>query len=102
MTNRMNRNAEEEENSPLPEHVEKCAGELALSVSPVVICGVNRKINVGNFEALDVYAGVTIPLKDVDATDFEALREAVKEAAAAGFQIASQETYERYQLVKGE
>jgi hypothetical protein len=30
-------------------------GEITISANPVFICGVNRKINIGNFENIDVY-----------------------------------------------
>lgn len=99
---RQNRNAEEESETQLSSHVEKVAGEVSLSVSPVVICGVNRKVNIGNYESLDIYAGVTIPLKDVDVSDVGALKTAVTEACSTGFAIASKETFDRYTLIKGE
>ncbi len=74
--------------------------EITVSTNPVFICGVNRKINIGNFENIDVYAGITIPLTDVDPSDRDALAEAVKQAAADGFAIVSKETGERYSIIK--
>ncbi len=76
------------------------AQEISISTNPVFICGVNRKINIGNFENIDVYAGVTIPLVDIDPADKEALADAVRAAAAHGFSMVSQETGERYTLIK--
>jgi hypothetical protein len=76
------------------------AQEVTISTNPVFICGVNRKINIGNFENIDVYAGVTIPLVNIDPSDKEALSEAIKEAAADGFALVSRETGERYTLIK--
>jgi hypothetical protein len=76
------------------------AQEVTISTNPVFICGVNRKVNIGNFENIDVYAGVTIPLVNIDPSDKEALSEAIKEAAADGFALVSRETGERYTLIK--
>ncbi len=76
------------------------AQEISISTNPVFICGVNRKINIGNFENIDVYAGVTIPLVGLDPSDRESLAEAVKQAAADGFSMVSRETGERYMIIK--
>lgn len=86
--------------SPLDQVVNLLSNEVALTSSPIVICGVNRKINIGNFENIDVYAGVTIPLHGVSFVDKEALTAAVEEAVAYGFSLASKETGERYMLIK--
>lgn len=86
--------------SPIDQVVNLMAQEITVSTNPVFICGVNRKINIGNFENIDVYAGITIPLTDVDPSDREALSEAVKQAAADGFAIVSRETGERYSVIK--
>lgn len=86
--------------SPIEQAVNAVAGEISISSSPVFICGVNRKVNIGNFENIDIYAGITIPLANVDFSDKESLSEAVKEAAAYGFGLVSKETGERYLLIK--
>jgi len=86
--------------SPIEQVVNLMAQEISISTNPVFICGVNRKINIGNFENIDVYAGVTIPLSNVDPLDREALAEAIKLAAADGFAMVSKETGERYTLIK--
>lgn len=91
---------EQSTDSPIDQVVNLMAQEISISTNPVFICGVNRKINIGNFENIDVYAGVTIPLLNVDPSDKESLSEAVKVAAAEGFAIASRETGERYTLIK--
>ena len=80
--------------------VEVLSNEITVSSNPVFICGVNRKINIGNFENIDVYAGVTLPLGDVSLEDKEKLQEAVEQAAAYGFSLVSKETGERYLLIK--
>ena len=91
---------EQSMDSPLDQVVNLLSNEISLTSSPVVICGVNRKINIGNFEIIDVYAGVTIPLHGVSFEDKQALTAAVDEAVAYGFSLASKETGERYMLIK--
>lgn len=91
---------EQSTDSPIEQVVNLMAQEISISTNPVFICGVNRKINIGNFENIDVYAGVTIPLVDVDPSDREALAEAVKQAAMDGFSMVSRETGERYTIIK--
>lgn len=68
-------------------------------VFPTMIVGCNRKINTGNFENIDIYAGITIPVLSLP-TDLEAFKEAAEAAADLGFAIVSQETAQRYQLIK--
>lgn len=98
---KVNKNAHEQStDSPIDQVVNLMAQEIAISTNPVFICGVNRKVNIGNFENIDVYAGITIPLGNVDPSDKEALAEAVKDAAAYGFSLVSRETGERYALIK--
>lgn len=86
--------------SPLDQVVNLLSNEVSLTSSPIVICGVNRKINIGNFENIDVYAGVTIPLHGVSFEDKESLTTAINDAVAYGFSVASKETGERYMLIK--
>jgi hypothetical protein len=74
--------------------------QITSSPTPVFICGVNRKINIGNFENIDVYAGITLPLPGASIEDKEALTQMLEEAAAYGFSLVSKETGERYQLIK--
>lgn len=98
---KITKNAHEETSgSPIDQVVSNMSAEISLSSDPIFICGVNRKINIGNFENVDVYAGITIPLVNVNPLDKEALSEAVKEAAAYGFSLVSKETGERYSLIK--
>lgn len=86
--------------SPVDNVVSNLSGELSLTTSPVFICGVNRKINIGNFENIDVYAAVTIPLPNVSYENQAELRSAIEEAAVYGFSIVSKETGDRYSLIK--
>ena len=73
---------------------------LALSSAPVFVCGVNRKVNIGNFENIDIYAGISLPLSGVSLEDQESLTKAIEEAAAYGFALVSKETGDRYTLIK--
>ena len=98
---KITKNAHEQStDSPIEQVVNLMAQEISISTNPVFICGVNRKINIGNFENIDVYAGITIPLHNVDPSNREALAEAIREAAADGFAMVSKETGERYSLIK--
>ena len=91
---------EQSTDSPIDQVVSSLAGEITVSTNPVFICGVNRKVNIGNFENVDVYAAISLPLSDLSLEDKEALSEAVREAASYGFGLVSKETGERYQLIK--
>jgi hypothetical protein len=98
---KINKSAHEQStDSPLDQIVSTLGGELSITTSPVLICGVNRKINIGNFENIDVYAGIALPILNLSLEDKEALKDAVEEAASYGFSLVSKETGERYSLIK--
>lgn len=71
---------------------------------PTFVCGVNRKVNTGNFENIDVFSALTLPLipqyVGVTPTDLETLRTAIGTAAEIGFGFASEQTGQRYQMLK--
>jgi hypothetical protein len=67
---------------------------------PMLLAGVNRKINTGNFENIDVYCAISVPIMLVPGQDLEAFKQAVVEAAEIGFGIASRETGGRYAKIK--
>lgn len=90
----------QEEAAPIPETIEKMVGSLSIATEPVFICGVNRKINIGNFENIDVYAAISLPLNNASLEDKEFLQQAVHEAAEYAFSLMSRETGERYMLIK--
>jgi len=90
---------EQSTDSPLDSMINSNPG-ISISTFPVLVCGVNRKINIGNFENIDVYAGISLPLGDVSLEDKEALQAAIESAAAYGFSIVSKETGDRYVLIK--
>lgn len=65
-----------------------------------IIAAVQRKANVGNYETIDLYMAVALPVKDVDTADKESLTEALNEAAAYAFNVAAKETGDRYVAIK--
>lgn len=97
---KINKNALEESVSPLADNV-----QTIMSASfPFWFCGVNRKINIGNFENIDVYGGIGLPVMMVpdlqDAESLEDFRKLIVGAAELGFSLASKETGDRYQIIK--
>lgn len=82
--------------------IESMLGNLSITTQPVMICGVNRKANIGegSYESLDVYNGIAIPMGDVSMEDIEKLKEIAHECAAVGFDITSKQTYDRYAQIK--
>ena len=92
--------AAKDEVSPIQETVEKALASIAITTQPVVIIGVNRKVNTGNFENIDVYAGIALPIPNVSIEDMDALKEAIEKVAEAGFLVASRETFKRYSIIK--
>lgn len=67
---------------------------------PVMISGVNRKVNTGNFENIDVYSGIAVPIMSFPHEDLEAFQQAAAAAAELGFSITSKQTGDRYQMIK--
>jgi phosphosulfolactate synthase (CoM biosynthesis protein A) len=99
---RISPNAHEESVSPLSQTVE--AHTQQLIQTPMLLAGVNRKINTGNYENIDVYCAVSVPLNLVPNGDVEAFHQALRlaaaEAAEVAFGITSKETASRYSLIK--
>lgn len=95
---RISQNAQEESVSPLSQAVE--AKTQSLIQLPMLLAGVNRKINTGNYENIDVYCAVSVPLDLLPNGDIEAFKQAVAEAAELAFGITSKETGARYALIK--
>lgn len=91
---------EQDVDSPLANAVEQSLSSISISTVPVFICGVNRKINIGNYENIDVYAGIALPIDSVSLEDREALTAAIQDAAMYGFGLVSKETGDRYYLIK--
>lgn len=94
---------EQDEHSPVAETFQYATlPQISVTGTPMVIAGVNRKINIGNYEGIDVYCGVTFPVDKInDEPYMEKLISDTKTAIAEAFSVVSTETFERYQLVKG-
>ena len=73
---------------------------LMSAQTPTVVCGVARKVNIGHFENVDIYCGVSLPLLDVNVHDMDELKKAMTQVANDGFAMASKETGERYIAIK--
>lgn len=98
----LNKGAAELSQDNMSDHTNKTLVDIAYhATSPVVICGVNRRLNVGNYEHVDIYAGVSIPLVGVLPEDVDTLKKAVEDGIALGMQMASEETGKRYHELKG-
>lgn len=92
------RTAQEESiDSPMSEILQP----LMSGTYPMWVCGVNRKINTGNYENIDIYGGIGLPIMMVPSfEDLTPFKEAVAQAAELGFALASKETGDRYTLLK--
>lgn len=102
MANKINLTAQEQSENP-PQTIEQLFEQLIKMSSfvPVMICGVNRKANVGGFENIDVYNAITVPVMyDITSNDYLEFKRATEEAAKIGFAIASKETNDRYTVIK--
>ena len=71
---------------------------ISITTDPVVITAVQRKANIGNFETIDVYAAVAMPLRG--ALDGDTLNEALATAFEKGFSLVATETASRYHKIK--
>ena len=97
----ISKNAKEQtENSPVANAIEQSLANISITTTPVFICGVNRKANIGNFENIDIYSGLALPLEGESIIDIESLRDAITKAAELGFAITSSETFQRYSIIK--
>ncbi len=74
--------------------------KVVITTEPVLTVAVGRKVNIGNFENVDIMACLTVPMSGVDPSSREDFSNAIKEAAADAFSLVSRETGERYQLIK--
>ena len=97
----LNKNATDQTNDHMVEHETETLKEVNIhATSPVFICGVNRRLNTGNFEHVDIYAGISLPLVGILPEDIETLKKSVQDAAELGFGIASTEAGKRYNDLK--
>ena len=91
---------EQTRDNPIGDAVQATISNVSVTTQPVVICGVNRKANIGNFETIDCYSAVAIPVGEVASDDIDTLVQAVRDAADIGFTLTSSATFERYKLIK--
>lgn len=89
-----------DDNSPIGETIERLVTNIAVTTDPVVIVGVNRKVNIGNYENIDVYTGLALPLPGASVERMDQLRALVEEMVEEGIKIAAGETYKRYASIK--
>lgn len=73
---------------------------VQITQQPVVIAGVQRKINIGNFENIDVYCAVALPIDISHCVSDEDIAETVDKHLDHILHIASKKTSEKYNLVK--
>lgn len=102
---KISENALEQSEDSMQQMMEQMLKNAAMhAVCPTFLCGVNRKINIGNFENIDVYSGLSVPLlpqyTNILPTNPEELQQAVATAAELAFGITSQETAQRYIAIK--
>lgn len=67
---------------------------------PMMICGVTRKVNIGDYENIDVFNAIAVPVMAFPHEDLEAFKQAAVDAAELGFTITSGETGKRYTTIK--
>lgn len=94
---KISENAQEKSTNPIAMAAE--ANPQLVIPYPVMLCGVNRKINIGNFETIDVYSAIGVPLSTFDPSDLEVFKAAAEAAADIGFSITSKETGARYNAI---
>ena len=97
---RISDNGQDQSTTPIPTVVEGQAQVILHTGTPMLFAGVNRKVNIGNFENIDCYCAVSVPIMLLPDQDLEAFKQAVAEAAELGFQLASRETALRYSKIK--
>lgn len=94
---KLSSNAADKVNESLEAKLEPVVNQISITTQPVVICGVQRKANIGNFENIDVYVAVALPIQMSEGVELDSiLRQKIDEAC----RIASEETYDRYKLIK--
>lgn len=93
--------ADQKDQSIMAATIEQLKGNISMTTDPVVICGVQRKMNIGDFETIDVYCSIAVPVPLADVTDFAELEEKAIAAMERVIHIVSKETGDKYALIKG-
>lgn len=83
----------------LDQKIQPVINEIVVSSKPVIITGVQRKANIGNYETIDIYCAISMP-QDHNPSSPEELAKMVKEAAEIGFMLTSKEVSDRYEFIK--
>lgn len=96
---KVNSNASDKQNDAMSTSAELMQN-LVVTTNPVVITAVQRKANIGNYETIDLYMAVALPLSVVDAYDGDALTDALNTAADQGFSLVAKATGDRYVAIK--
>jgi hypothetical protein len=97
---KINESIDEQSVNPVMDAVISTHQRVVVTTEPVLTVAVGRKVNIGNFENVDIMACLTVPMNGVDPSNGEDFSNAIKEAAAEAFSLVSRETGERYQLIK--
>ena len=97
---KQNSNASDKAHGDLGDTVNTMLSEVATSSSPMVIAGVQRKANIGNFETIDIYCAAALPINAQGLSE-EAVMELMSSKIEELFHLTSRETGERYTLIKG-
>ena len=90
----------EEQTQDLTETVSHAMPQIVVGNTPVVITAVNRKINIGNFENIDVYVGVSIPVVERTPDQMSELKAALESLGDEGIALAAKMTFDRYVAIK--
>ena len=88
-----------------PSDKSKSLSDLVVSLDgnmPRVHCGVQRKINIGNFESIDVYCAASIPVEIEDLSNMEEVHAKLTAAMEEMIAVTSKETADKYNLIKGQ
>lgn len=97
---KINESIVEQSVNPVMDAVISTHQRVVVTTEPVLTIAVGRKVNIGNFENVDIMACLTVPMTGADPSNSKDFSDAIKEAAAEAFSLVSRETGERYQLIK--
>jgi len=92
--------AEQVEGNFVIQEFERVLPNIVVSGVPILTSGINRKINIGNYENIDVFAAISLPLPETSLEEVEALKEIVAMAAELGFSMMAKEINARYAAIK--
>lgn len=63
--------------------------------------GVQRKINIGNFESIDVYCSASLSIDDINNLD-DAKRQELLDGMEVLISVCAEKTREKYDLIKSQ